>query len=131
MAVKVLFQLLHISTTRYKIVKSTTYRSNLRLRIAHLPKLAGINGVRLFKYVLPQTKLDSSSNLKIFITCNIQSSDGIIHFNITSEYDFVPPTAAGFPTWNPTIYTTQNGLFKFITRDQKLKSSLWWGESLL
>ena len=51
MAVKFLSQLLHISTTRYKIVKSTTYRSKLELRIAQLPNMAGMYGVRLFKYV--------------------------------------------------------------------------------
>ena len=51
----------------------------------------------------------------------------MIYFNLTTEYDYVPPTAQ-FPTGN---YSTQVGLFSFITRNASTKASLWWGESLL
>lgn len=64
---------------------------------------------------------------KAFITCSIQGEEGMIYFNLTTEYDYVPPTAQ-FPTGN---YSTQVGLFSFITRNASTKASLWWGESLL
>ena len=64
---------------------------------------------------------------KAFITCSIQGDEGVVYFNLTTEYDYVPSTAQ-FPTGN---YSTQVGLFNFITRNATTKASLWWGESLL
>ena len=64
---------------------------------------------------------------KAFVTCSIQSDEGLIYFNLTTAYDYVPSTAQ-FPTEN---YSTQVGLFSFITRNATTKASLWWGESLL
>ncbi|KIY03723.1 uncharacterized protein Z520_00414 [Fonsecaea multimorphosa CBS 102226] len=65
--------------------------------------------------------------LQAFITCSIQGNDGTIFFNLSTDYDFVPDTAQ-FPTGN---YSTQVGLFSFVTRNATTKASLWWGESLL
>ncbi|EXJ73724.1 uncharacterized protein A1O5_03486 [Cladophialophora psammophila CBS 110553] len=66
-------------------------------------------------------------SLQAFITCSIQGNDGIIFFNLSTDYDFVPDTAQ-FPTGN---YSTQVGLFSMVTRNATTKASLWWGESLL
>ncbi|KAK5226548.1 hypothetical protein LTR47_009005 [Exophiala xenobiotica] len=65
--------------------------------------------------------------LQASITCSIHGNDGEIFFNLTTDYDFVPATAQ-FPTGN---YSTQVGLFSFVTSNATAKASLWWGESLL
>ncbi len=52
---------------------------------------------------------------KAFITCSIQSDGGTTFFNLTSEYDFVPPTAQ-FPTGH---YSTQVGLYSVIGKTKR------------
>ena len=64
---------------------------------------------------------------KAFMTCSMKGDEGLVYFNLTTEYAYVPSTAQ-FPTGN---YSTQVGLFDFITRNATNKASLWCGESLL
>lgn len=67
------------------------------------------------------------STTQAFITCSIESAEGTTYFNVSTSYDFVPPTAQ-FPVMT---FESQIGLFSFLTRNSTSKASLWWGESLL
>lgn len=56
-----------------------------------------------------------------FITCSLDTEDQkITIFNLTAEYNLMPPTVS--------IYS---GFTTFIGRNQTSKTSLYWGESLL
>ena len=71
--------------------------------------------------------LDITDANKAFITCSIESDQGFMSFNLTSEDDFVPATV-GMPT--STRYAP-NQTFSFLSTDAQAKASLWWGETLL
>lgn len=57
-------------------------------------------------------------------SCGIQGPSGAAMFNMTQEYNYVPPSMSF------------SGLYQFlgsgfIERDKESRASLWWGESLL
>ncbi|KAF3023600.1 hypothetical protein E8E14_012112 [Neopestalotiopsis sp. 37M] len=59
-----------------------------------------------------------------FATCSITSNIGLVFFNMTQVYNYVPST----------ISLSGQGTFlatNFLTRDQDSRTALWWGESLL
>ncbi|XDG09694.1 hypothetical protein ABKA04_009309 [Annulohypoxylon sp. FPYF3050] len=62
--------------------------------------------------------------LRSYATCQIATSTGVVFFNLTQTYEYVPSTAS---------YTD---IYKFLgtgflSRNHTTRASLWWGESLM
>ncbi|KAI1209371.1 uncharacterized protein F4807DRAFT_91589 [Annulohypoxylon truncatum] len=62
--------------------------------------------------------------LRSYATCQIATSSGVVFFNLTQTYEYVPST----------VSYTDIGKFLgsgFLSRNQTTRASLWWGESLM
>lgn len=62
--------------------------------------------------------------VRSYATCEILGTNGSTMFNLTQEYDYVPPTVS-FSTLYEFLGTN------FLTRNKTEKASLYWGESIM
>lgn len=62
--------------------------------------------------------------VRSYATCAMMGANGTTNFNITQEYDYVPPTIS-FSTMYQFLGTN------FLARNITDKASLYWGESLM
>ncbi|KAK4549260.1 hypothetical protein LTR36_007719 [Oleoguttula mirabilis] len=62
--------------------------------------------------------------VRSYATCEIIDTNGSTKFNLTQEYDYVPPTVS-FSTLYEFLGTN------FLTRNKTDKASLYWGESMM
>ncbi|KAF4943816.1 hypothetical protein FSARC_14824 [Fusarium sarcochroum] len=62
--------------------------------------------------------------LRSYITCQIDTSDGGVFFDLTQTYDYVP-TGISFDKLHTFLGSG------FLSRNQITQASLWWGESLM
>ncbi|KAJ5134851.1 hypothetical protein N7526_006216 [Penicillium atrosanguineum] len=59
-----------------------------------------------------------------YILCGFYTPSGLIQFNLTQAYDYIPATIS----WSH-LYTFLGS--NFLERDKSTRASLWWGESAL
>lgn len=64
------------------------------------------------------------AKVRTYTTCRITLPQGAVFFNLTQDYDYVPDTVSFAHEW-PFLGSG------FLSRDQKARASLWWGESLM
>lgn len=62
--------------------------------------------------------------VKSYTTCQILTNTGVVFFNLTQAYDYVPDTVS-FTNINKFLGSG------FLSRNQSTAASLWWGESLM
>ena len=65
--------------------------------------------------------------VRTFATCSIPSVEGRTWFNITQEYNYVPPTISYSSLWGSDQFLGGS----FLESNKENKTSLWWGESLM
>lgn len=106
-----------------------------------LPALTYLNNVlencAITYIVIEVEALDRTANqiafaewgevVQTFATCSVPSAGGTTWFNITQEYDYVPPTISYNHLWGEYTFLGTN----FLERNKENKTSLWWGESLM
>jgi hypothetical protein len=70
------------------------------------------------------------------MSCSITNLEGSMRFNLTTEYDLVPPTAAkrfdlsaGQP--DKWIWAAEQNLYQFVTSNNTKDPAMWWAESLM
>ncbi|KAI0889342.1 uncharacterized protein GGS22DRAFT_177860 [Annulohypoxylon maeteangense] len=62
--------------------------------------------------------------LRSYVTCRITTSAGMVFFNLTQTYEYVPNTAS----YTDVYKFLGTG---FLSRNQTTRASLWWGETLM
>ncbi|KAI1460421.1 hypothetical protein F4805DRAFT_392374 [Annulohypoxylon moriforme] len=62
--------------------------------------------------------------LRSYVTCQITTSTGVVFFNLTQTYEYVPNTAS----YTDVYKFLGTG---FLSRNQTTRASLWWGETLM
>lgn len=62
--------------------------------------------------------------MRSYASCQIVSATGLVFFNLTQTYEYVPDTVS-FADIDNFLGTG------FLSRDPKARASLWWGESLM
>lgn len=64
------------------------------------------------------------ARISAYATCSIHTPEGTTKFNLTMDYNYVPPTVR---------YGSQASYLGsvFLSRDESTQASLYWGESLL
>lgn len=75
------------------------------------------------------------------ISCSITNPEGSMRFNLTTEYDLVPPTATKrydstggqFDKWpnDEWIWAAEQNLYQFVTSNNVKDPAMWWAESLM
>lgn len=60
--------------------------------------------------------------VQTYVTCDFYTPSGLMKFNLTQSYDYIPPTIS----WS-YLYTFLGT--NFLDRDKSTRASLWWGES--
>lgn len=63
--------------------------------------------------------------VRTYVQCSTITSSGRIRFNITQEYNYIPPDISMISSGFSFLGTN------FLERNNLTKASLWWGESLM
>lgn len=110
--------------TGIQVLSSLPYFNNI-LEDCQIPMISIDVEKSDLRNVAQITYTTYGETVRSYIRCSIQTPSGLVMFNLTQEYDFVPPDITmqylwgGFPGTN------------FLDRNKMTKASLWWGETIM